>query len=221
MGIERVTRRPGFYADEPELWDIPAMEAEADKLWKDRAKDKFYLVLPIAMRRKPSAVRLTVPRRRQVAQIIGCVTNEKAIFHKQTNYYQVGGWSIGDWTTATPLFSLEERQSILPVLDALAQAGYGLTDDIELHWRQPEQKLDTVLAISELVERKSVSLKQLLQLKADMRFIIEKDTCVFDIALETLSSEAMNRVLLVVRRMILQGMESRQEAERRPLGTSA
>lgn len=59
MGIERVTPWPGVYAGEPETWEIPRLEAEADALWKIRAKDKFYLVLPIAMRKRLSSVCLT------------------------------------------------------------------------------------------------------------------------------------------------------------------
>lgn len=45
MGIERATSWPGCHASEPGLGDIPALKAKADRRWKERAKDKLYLVL--------------------------------------------------------------------------------------------------------------------------------------------------------------------------------
>ncbi len=223
MGVERGTPWPGLYANEPNAWDIPALEAEADRLWKARAKDRFYLLLPITIKRKPFETGLSATKRRQVAQMIACATKEKAVFDKPNHCYRIGGWSVGDWATVTPLFSVEGRQSILSVLDALDQAGCGVDESecMELHWAPPERDMDCALAISDLAERESEFLKQLLQLKADMRFVAEKDTFAFDIALEELSSAAMNRVLLVVRRMISYAMDSRQGAEKRRLETSA
>ncbi len=219
MGIERVTPRPAFYANESELWDIPAMEAEADKRWQVQAKNQFYLLLPITMRQEPSVFRLTAPRRRQIAQIIACVTKKKAVFEKRDNCYHIGSWSVGDWTTATPLFSVEKRQSILSVLDALDQAGYGVEESIKLYWIPSEQDIASILAISELTERENEFLKQVLQLKTDMRFVMDKDAFSFDIALAGLSAEAMNRALLVIQRMILHVMEP--GVEKRALVTSA
>lgn len=207
MGIERVTPWPGVYAGEPETWEIPRLEAEADALWKIRAKDKFYLVLPIAMRKGPSSVRLTTIGRRRAVQVVAGVTKDKAVFNKQTDSYQIGGWNVGAWTTVSPLFSVEGREKILPVLDALAQAGFELDESVELCWMPPEEDRCSAFSISELTDHEGGFLRQLLQLKADPRCIINQDTYDFDIAMDRLSSEAMGRVLLVVRRMILYAME--------------
>lgn len=223
MGVERVTPWPEIYANEPKAWDVPALEAEESRLWNARAKDKFYLLLPITIRQRPFETGLSTAKRRQIAQIIACAVKEKAVFDKQNNCYRIGGWSVGDWATVTPLFSVEGRQSILSVLDALAQAGCEVDESecMELHWAPPTRDIDSALALSDLAERENEFLKQLLQLRADMRFIADKDTFAFDIALDDFSSEAMNRVLLVVWRMILHALDTRQGAEKRHLETSA
>lgn len=84
-------------------------------------------------------------------------------------------------------------------------------------WISPEQGPDRGLALSKPTEREGMFPQWL----PDPRFIGDKEALGFAGALDRLSAEAVNRALLAARRMILYGMEPRQEAERKALAISA
>lgn len=143
-------------------------------------------------------------RKRRLAVLIGKVGNVRPAYCRKTGAYTVGGWKVAgpnlshETVVLSPLFSMEEKEHIFEVLEALKADGFLPTDGFTIHMISDALSRQTVLNMCNILHSRAELITRALRLQEELRFILSDDLA-FTVMLDDFAAPETEACLYLLR----------------------
>lgn len=193
MSIVRTTAYPSRYADE-EWLDEPVAQDET-------VPGKFYL--RFIVKKEPRWYGTEGQRLREMAELIGEVSQGDKLYHRKEKFYSIGEWVLasdpyGGVSVTSGMFDADDAESALKALDTLGIAGYVPDEGVTIFFTPDVYDMKLITNLCNIMSARNELIVQALGLEEEIQIIIDRDLA-FGIPLNAFSFEKVEACIYLLR----------------------